>query len=179
MSNPLYKFINGKRIPILKSIPCLVCKKIFTPKVSKRKYCSRQCYYTMKKIRKDRVKWTDKMRKDLSKKYTGKGNPMYGKPCWNKGKKRWEISGEKNGNWKSGFSISQIGYKVIQNNKETDGKKILEHRKVMEEYLGRKLNSKEIVHHINHDKLDNRIKNLMIVTRKEHIKIHPPRCLDL
>lgn len=60
------------------------------------------------------------------------------------------------------------GYWVV-----TGGNKIaLEHRRVMEEHLGRKLERSEIVHHINHDPTDNRIDNLMVMTHKDHIKLH-------
>ena len=53
-----------------------------------------------------------------------------------------------------------------------NGKTILEHRYVMEQYLGRKLLKNEQVHHINGDKFDNRIENLIIVTQNEHDMLH-------
>ena len=51
-------------------------------------------------------------------------------------------------------------------------KNIKVHRLVMEKRLGRRLLSSEIVHHIDHDKFNNRLENLQIVTRSEHNKIH-------
>jgi hypothetical protein len=48
----------------------------------------------------------------------------------------------------------------------------LEHRKVMEHYLGRKLSKREQVHHINHNKTDNGIKNLLLIDISEHTKLH-------
>ena len=48
------------------------------------------------------------------------------------------------------------------------------HRVIMEEHLGRKLSKEECVHHINEDKLDNRIENLQVLSRGEHTTIHNP-----
>lgn len=47
-----------------------------------------------------------------------------------------------------------------------------QHRYIMEQYLGRKLSRNEEVHHINHDKTDNRIENLEVLSSSEHRKKH-------
>jgi len=47
-----------------------------------------------------------------------------------------------------------------------------EHRFVIEKHLGRYLQKKEVVHHINGNKTDNRLENLMIMNVSEHAKMH-------
>jgi len=49
-----------------------------------------------------------------------------------------------------------------------------EHKLLMEEKLGRKLVIGEVVHHINGDKLDNSLDNLMAMSRSEHSRLHYP-----
>jgi hypothetical protein len=165
--NKLYKFVNGKRVAVLKPIKCPVCENDFQPQASSRKYCSRECYYKMKKIRGDGVKWTDEMRGRVSRKMSGKNNPNYGKPSPMRGKKRPEMWGSNHPLYKGGYT-NKIGYREIM----VGGERYLEHRYVMEQEIGRKLTEEEIVHHINGDKLDNRLENLQITNRADHIEMH-------
>lgn len=60
---------------------------------------------------------------------------------------------------------TNTGYMKIHRNKK-------HHRLVMEENIGHTLSPNELVHHINGDKTDNRIENLKIMTRSEHMKLH-------
>ena len=57
-------------------------------------------------------------------------------------------------------------YKAIK----VDGLKHDYHRWLMEQELGRKLRSDEVVHHINENKLDNDINNLEVLSKSEHAR---------
>ncbi len=87
---------------------------------------------------------------------------------------RWHLPnppnshGRTNTNWKGGVKWTAAGYKQILVPPGTHGANkrsyMMEHRKVMQDHIGRPLDKGEIVHHRNGIKADNRIENLEIVT---------------
>ena len=83
---------------------------------------------------------------------------------------------EKHPNWKGGKLLNYFGYIYIH--KPTHPfcdhhGYILEHRLMMEKHLGRYLKLKEIIHHRNGIKTDNRISNLKLFhSISEHRKYH-------
>ncbi len=66
---------------------------------------------------------------------------------------------ESHPNWKGGKHHYATGYIVINLG---NGKRIFEHRLIMERKIGRKLKKGEVIHHINGNPSDNRIKNLIL-----------------
>jgi HNH endonuclease len=62
----------------------------------------------------------------------------------------------------------ECGYRDIS----VGGRKIAEHRAVVERRDGRKLTSAEVVHHVDGDKSNNSPENLVVVTRAEHRRLH-------
>jgi hypothetical protein len=77
--------------------------------------------------------------------------------------------GQDSPNWKGGREITKAGYVRLWISRD---ERVLEHRKVMEESLGRKLNRSEVVHHINGNNADNRLANLELTTFAEDIRRH-------
>lgn len=88
--------------------------------------------------------------------------------------------GENHYLWKGGKGIDRRGYvrvRVLSGDVEMKMQSggasyILEHRLVMQRYLGRRLKTEEVVHHLNNDQLDNRIENLVLMTPEEHLLHH-------
>ena len=81
---------------------------------------------------------------------------------------RW-LKGQDSPNWKSGRGVTKEGYVCLWISKD---ERILEHRQVMENHLGRKLTRSEVVHHINGNNADNRLANLQLTTYSEDISRH-------
>ena len=78
--------------------------------------------------------------------------------------------GENHPAFKGGRFIDNFGYVHIL--VEGAGKYILEHRFLMENKIGRRLTNQEHVHHIDGDKSNNSLNNLMLLTINEHARIH-------
>jgi len=79
---------------------------------------------------------------------------------------------DKHHNWKEGRTVDNKGYmRVLQPSHENANHQgyVLEHRLVMSEHLCRPLTEEEIVHHLDEDRLNNDISNLVLTTRSEHI----------
>ena len=71
--------------------------------------------------------------------------------------------------------VNSNGYVFIR----VEGEIILEHIYVCEQFLGRKLNKNEVVHHIDGDKQNNNIENLIALTQEEHSKVHMVNVLEV
>lgn len=121
-------------------------------------------------------KWSNVFKKNQSMKITEayeEGRMKHMNKVWRKNKERWLTS--ENPRWRPIGSTRPdgLGYILI---KIQEGKKFKnwmpEHRFIMEQHLGRKLSKKEVVHHINHNKSDNRLSNLRLMTSTEHKSLH-------
>lgn len=84
------------------------------------------------------------------------------------GKGRFVPSGKNNPNFKGGTVIDKDGYIRVRG----EGNRKLQHRLNAEKVLGRELKNREVVHHINGNRLDNRNENLLICTDSYHRLIH-------
>lgn len=87
--------------------------------------------------------------------------------------------GEKHHSWKGGRYKSGEGYirvRIFPNNPfyrmAQQSGYVTEHRLVMAQHLGRCLESREIVHHLNSIRDDNQIENLQLTSNRSHISNH-------
>lgn len=149
---------------------CMFCKKEFYVKkclINKRYYCSKICF------------WDSLKGKNLS------PNTQFkkGQKSWNEGTKGVMKSNVTS--FKKGVShpfykgrIIHQGYVMLHRPEhpfcDRNGY-VKEHRLIMEKELKRFLNPKEVVHHINEIRNDNRIENLLLFKSvSDHQKHHCP-----
>ena len=77
-----------------------------------------------------------------------------------------------------GYIITHNSYVMVRlikeiNHPAADSKGYVRlHRLIMENHLGRTLEPDELVHHINGNKLDNRVENLELITKASHVSLH-------
>jgi hypothetical protein len=146
---------------------CAQCGTSFSTPNSKRKFCSRPCFY--ESMKKEDARYHPQVReckvcgKEFVFRWQGREahKGLYcSRACSSIGRKGQvpDQLGEKHWNWKGGRVVWPGGYIAVR----VDGKYVLEHRKVMADYLGRPLLPNETVHHRNGVKDDNRIENLAL-----------------
>lgn len=84
--------------------------------------------------------------------------------------------GKDNHKWKGGKSKTKEGYMLVLAPGEGSGVKryVYEHRLVIQRHLGRRLTKDEAVHHIDGDRLNNSIENLLLISYQDHAKHHHP-----
>jgi hypothetical protein len=84
---------------------------------------------------------------------------------------RKKLIGQDHPLYRGGKTVSH-GYITLSSKAWGENKGKYEHRIVMENYLGRKLSTQEVVHHINGDTTDNRIENLELTKTCDHKRKH-------
>lgn len=121
----------------------------------------------------------DECRKEFPrKKYPKKSDNVFcGKSCSGKFQSRQELNctakGENSPHWRGGIRKRRQYISIYTPNHphSSDGY-VLEHRLVIEKYIGRYLKSHEHVHHIDGNPTNNDIFNLKLMTRSQHATHH-------
>lgn len=129
-------------------------------------------------------------RRKISESLKGKSNPFKGKHQSEEAKRKISEAkkcennpmygvhrfGKEAPNWKGGIAIDKDGYilKYCPNHPYANNHGyVRKHRLIVEQYLGRYLNPEEVVHHIDGNKQNNNITNLMVFSNNlAHIRFH-------
>jgi hypothetical protein len=151
---------------------CLYCGKNFVipSKKPRQKYCCRQCWLDdPKKKQKIICEYCGKEVLKIPAAIKRAKHHYCSKQCCDLDKK-----GKEGNRIKNGIEYAH-GYRKIL---VRPNKYEFEHRLIMEKHIGRKLSQDEVVHHINRNKLDNRIENLLLCTKAEHIELHRKEHLE-
>lgn len=119
---------------------------------------------------KDESKWEEGICMGCKQKFEFyKSRPMKFccKGCVDLAKKGLYI-GDKNPNYNGGSIDKSTGYKRIYINR----KRIFEHQYIWTQHNKIPIPQGNVIHHINKNKLDNRIENLDCIPLRDHIKLH-------
>lgn len=138
------------------------------------KHLKRNGIVTPTKVESASRTWKNHKHPRLGKK--GQECPVYGKKMSEDTRKKmrpiWDRIGDERRHYRRKHSGGYIMVYSPGHPAADHSGYVLEHRLVMEKQVGRVLSCDEIVHHKNGNKSDNRIDNLMLVTRGDHAKIH-------
>lgn len=94
--------------------------------------------------------------------------------------KKWARHGKDHSQWKGGRSVDSYGYVKLNINLiepefqcmcDSSGW-VLEHRYLVAKSIGRPLTRKDIIHHLDHNHSNNKLDNLELTTRGEHMRFH-------
>lgn len=83
--------------------------------------------------------------------------------------------GKDHSSWKGGKHINSQGYVLLHKPNHIDANNngyVLEHRYKMIKKINRPIKKGEIIHHIDRNKTNNKITNLLLLTNKQHLQIH-------
>ena len=163
----------------MENINCLGCGNLFKPKRSSAKCCTRSCSskYVASIVGKSRAK--KRMNGSMLScqncsiefyvpKYRIETAKFCSRRCLGLAHPEISLKARTNSPIMKRAGLKEPKkYVVIKVN----GKQVREHRHVMEQHLGRKLESYEHIHHINGNSTDNRIENLQVLTNSEHQKL--------
>ena len=160
-------------------VACAYCGTLFYRQPSRpdARYCSKSCARSAA----NRTDRNPSYSRDIS----GERNPMFGKGLAGALNGMFGRKREQAPRWKGGREVRKDGYVLIiapdnhpypaYVDKRTGTKYILEHRWVMEQYLGRYLDPEEVVHHIDGNPSHNDIENLQLfASQSEHIRVAHP-----
>lgn len=155
---------------------CPVCHCLFNTQDKRKIFCGRKCWAISRTKPKINKVCKQCQKHFFSKEHDNKTHTYLfcSQKCYGQYRKE-NYSGKNHNSWKGGVTYAN-GYRYIYLPNHPYAEKkgyFMEHRKIMEDDLGRLLDPvNEVVHHKDGDILNNSIENLEVMSRAAHLLIH-------